>query len=140
MKWFLLVSFLSINVLATDIIITPPVVYTQAELATQAMLRAAADLEEQNIPIVYKQPIEIPALVLQSLTNAVGIGYVAADDGTLISFEYHASPVPSAKEISLRKAASLAKYYQKKNKALSDLNGQLQVRIENLERLLGLRE
>ena len=78
---------------------------TQAE---QDAANEAAEAERVNTPIVYDQPIETPSIVLQSHEGNIGVGVVASDDGDLVTFTYHASPIPEPGEIKARKDAAVA--------------------------------
>jgi len=68
-----------------------------------------AETERKNTPLVFDQPLETPALVLQSHEAEIGVGVIADDDGALLTFAYHASPIPSPSEIKARKDAAKAK-------------------------------
>jgi hypothetical protein len=102
--------------------------------------QAAAEAIRKATPIPYDQPIETPALVLTSHDGGLGIAQAALDDGTVITYTYHASPIPSPEVLRARFEAARDKHLAAKNKALQEINGALQKRIENLERLAGLRE
>lgn len=93
----------------------------------------------QQPPIVYTAPIEAPQLIVVSETNAYGVGITADDDGNLITFRAHSSPYDPLTAKSNRTAA-IQKAKTNRAKAKSEVNGQLQQRVENLERLLKLRE
>ena len=67
----------------------------------------AAEIERKNTPIVMDQPMEMPTLVLQSHSGGVGVGVVASDEGELVPFIYHASPVPNPSVIKARKDAAI---------------------------------
>lgn len=93
--------------------------------------------EQMTTPVVMPRGIEVPVLVLQSETNAYGIGLIAADDGTVITYIDHQSPRPSAEEIEARKAEKLAEHKARKAAFINGAgNGQLQNRIANLEAYL----
>ena len=102
---------------------------TVEEIATK---RASLD------PIVYTRPVEAPSLIVVSDTNAYGIGIAADDEGNLVTYRAHSSPYDPAVAAS-NKAAAISKQRKDMAKAKADINGQLQQRIENLERLLGVR-
>ena len=76
---------------------------TQAE---KDAANEAAEAERINTPIVYDQPIETPSIVLRSHEGNIGV--VASDDGDLVTFTYHASPIPEPGEIKARKDAAVA--------------------------------
>ncbi|HRZ13345.1 MAG TPA: hypothetical protein P5567_12925 [Kiritimatiellia bacterium] len=84
--------------------------------------------------------IEVPVLVLTSETNQVGVGVVATDGGDLVTYIEHESPSITPEERAARIAAKVRDHNGKKQAAKDGLNGQLQQRLENLERLLGVRE
>ena len=90
---------------------------TQAEIDARAATVAITEAERLNTPIVFDQPIEAPTLVLQSHSAGIGVGIVAADDGELTTFTYHASPVPSVAGINARKDAAIAIKRARKAKA-----------------------
>jgi len=102
---------------------------TLEEIATK---RAALD------PIVYTRPLEAPALIVVSATNNYGIGITADDEGNILTFRAHSSPYDPSVAQSNR-AAAIAKARNDRNKAKAGVNGQIQQRVENLERLLGVR-
>jgi len=83
--------------------ITSQITQAEKDAAT-----AAAEAERINTPIVYDQPIETPSIVLQSHEGNIGVGVVASDDGDLVTFTYHASPIPEPGEIKARKDAAVA--------------------------------
>lgn len=91
-------------------------------------------------PVLFQYGIESPVLVLQSQTNGTpAYGIVATTNGDLVTYIDHASPRPSQEEINQRVATAISNREAKVAKAKADMNGQLQVRLENLERLLGIR-
>lgn len=91
-------------------------------------------------PQLFREGIESPVLVLQSQTNGTpAYGIVATTNGDLVTYIDHASPRPSQEEINQRISTAISNREAKVAKAKADLNGQLQTRIENIERLLGLR-
>jgi hypothetical protein len=118
-------------------------VWSQAELDEQTAIAAsnaaAADITRKTTPIIYDQPIEAPLLSLISQANGVGVGIVALDDGTLATFTVHASPWPNPTNLAAKIKAAVTKAKTDKDKAKEQMNGQLQTRLENLERLLGVR-
>jgi hypothetical protein len=75
--------------------------------AAQAAFEAA-EVERKNTPLVFDQPIELPAAVLLSHASGIGVGVIASDAGELVTFTYHASPIPSPAEIAARKDAAIA--------------------------------
>lgn len=95
--------------------------------------------EQVTTPVYMPKGIEVPVVVLQSETNDYGIGLIAADDGTVLTYIDHQSPRPSQEEIDARRAAAVAKHKANKSAGVSGVNGQLQQRIENIERYLGWR-
>lgn len=105
----------------------------QAEAEEQAR-RAAAS------PIVFERPVETPALVLQSWTAKIGYGLAMSDDGQLLTYVEHASPGISPEERAARIAAAKAAHAEKVAQAKAAQHGQLQERVEALERFLGLRD
>lgn len=90
-------------------------------------------------PLVYTRPIEAPQVIVVSETNAYGIGIAADDEGNLVTFRAHSSPYDPETAKSNRVAA-LSKAKAKRDQAKADLNGQLQKRLENIEKILGIRE
>ena len=112
----------------------------EAEAVTQAQIESYN--ETRNRPKVFENGIEIPPgkpLVLNSETNKAGWSVFTLDDGTIKTIQVHASPWKTSEEIQLAMDEVRAKHKADKDKALSEINGQLQKRIENLERLMGLR-
>jgi hypothetical protein len=89
-------------------------------------------------PIVFTKPVEAPALIVISATNSYGIGITSDDDGNLLTFRAHSSPYDPSVAQSNR-AAAITKARDNRAKAKADMNGQIQQRVENLERLLGVR-
>jgi hypothetical protein len=75
----------------------------------QAAQQAAVEADRQNTPIVYDQPIETSALVLQSHEVGTGVGVIADDTGSITTFTYHASPVPTPAEVKARKDEAVAR-------------------------------
>ncbi len=90
----------------------------------------AAEVERKNTPIVYDQPIEMPALVLQSQTLGQGVGLVATDEGDLVTFTYHASPVPESAVIKARIADAIAAHKAAKQAAKDELDA-LKAEVKN---------
>jgi len=103
----------------------------QAEAAAQA---SAAEEERKNTPLVWDQPFEIPALVLQSQSQGMGVGVVATDEGDLVTFTYHASPVPSATEIKQRIAEAIATHKATKQAAKAEI-AELKAEVEKIKKV-----
>jgi len=101
-------------------------------------LEEIATKRAQQQPLVYTRPIEAPQVIVVSETNAYGIGIAADDQGNLVTFRAHSSPYDPAIASSNRQAA-INKKKADIQKAKDGINGQLQQRIENIERLLGIR-
>jgi hypothetical protein len=80
-----------------------------------------------------------PIIMAASTNGTPAYGLVVTVDGDLVTYLDHASPRPSPEETQRRIAEAVANKGTAKAKALAEINGQLQARIENLERLLGLR-
>ena len=80
-----------------------------------------------------------PIIMAASTNGAPSYGLIVTPDGDLVTYLDHASPRPASDETRRRIAEAVAKKATAKAKALTEINGQLQQRIENLERLLGLR-
>ena len=110
-----------------------------AAAAIDAAAQEAADAERRSSPIVYDQPLECPMIVLQSHHLGKGIALVATDDLDLVPLVMHESPWPDKATADTRIAGALAKRRADRDVALKDINGQIQKRLENIERLLGLR-
>jgi len=102
-------------------------------------LEEIATKRAQLQPLVYTRPIEAPQVIVVSETNAFGIGIAADDEGNLVTFRAHSSPYDPAAAKSNRVAA-LSKAKAKRDQAKADLSGQLQKRLENIEKILGIRE
>ena len=107
--------------------------------AIEAAAQEAADAERRSRPIVYDQPLECPMIVLQSHHLGKGIALVATDDLDIVPIVMHESPWPDKATADARIAGALAKRRADRDVALKDINGQIQKRLENIERLLGLR-
>jgi hypothetical protein len=107
--------------------------------AADAAIEEAADAERRSSPIVYDQPLECPMIVLQSHHLGKGIALVATDDLDIVPIVMHESPWPDKATADARIAGALAKRRADRDVALKDINGQIQKRLENVERLLGLR-
>ena len=90
---------------------------TMGEIATRTAEVDAAEAERLNTPIVYDRPLETPSLVLQSHEGLLGVGVVATDEGDLVTYTYHASPIPSAAEIKARKDAAITAHKAAKQEA-----------------------
>ena len=92
-------------------------------------------------PQLIEGGIETPVLVLQSQVAGKGIGIIATDDGDLTTYIDHESPRPDAETIRARIAAAIeAKRTVKQAAKQASRHGNLQARIEALERLLGVAE
>ena len=85
-----------------------------ARIEAERVAHEAAEIERRNTPLVWDQPFEIPALVLASQSQGLGVGVVATDDGDLVTFTYHASPVPEAVEIKRRIAQAVSEHKARK--------------------------
>ena len=107
--------------------------------AADAAIKEAADAERRSRPIVYDQPLECPMIVLQSHHLGKGVGLVATDDLDIVPVVMHESPWPDKATADTRIAGALAKRRADRDVALKDIKGQIQKRLENIERLLGLR-
>lgn len=70
-------------------------------------------------PLVFDRPIETPVLVLRSHDSGIGIARAALDDGTVITYTYHASPIPSPTELKVRFDAAKAAHLARKTDLLS---------------------
>jgi hypothetical protein len=83
-----------------------------ANLAAEAAAAAAAEIERKATPLIFDQPIEVPALVLLTQTDMLkGVGLIAYEDADgyhLTTYEQHASPNPDAAEVKARKDAAIA--------------------------------
>lgn len=91
-------------------------------------------------PVWFRQGLEAPVLVLRSQTNGTpAYGVVATTNGDLVTYIDHASPRPSQDEINRRINEAVSNRTAKLEKAKAEINGQLQTRLENVERLLGIR-
>ena len=92
-------------------------------------------------PQLIEGGIETPVLVLQSQVAGKGIGVIATDDGDLTTYIDHESPRPDDATIKARIAAAIeAKRAVKQAAKQVSRHGNLQARIEALERLLGVAE
>jgi hypothetical protein len=91
-------------------------------------------------PATFPDGIEVSWISIVSLTNQVGWVYVALDDGTLVPVLGHESPWPSQAELDARIKAATDKARNDKARAKNGINGQIQQRLENIERLLNIRE
>jgi hypothetical protein len=112
-------------------------VQTQAEADAAAAARAAeaeaAEAERRNTPVVWDQPLEVPAVVLQSQAAGLGVGVVATDEGDLVTFTYHASPVPPAAVIRQRIAEAIATHKAAKAAAKAEV-AQLKAEVEKIKK------
>jgi hypothetical protein len=95
----------------------------EADNAQRQAEAEAAEVERRNTPMVFDQPFEMPALVLQSQTLGQGVGLVATDEGDLVTFTYHASPVPEAAVIRQRIADAIAVHKAAKAASKAELDG-----------------
>jgi hypothetical protein len=62
----------------------------------------------ESAPHIEPLGIELPVIVLQSVTNDYGIGVIASDDGALLTYVDHQSPRPPQAVIDARIAEALA--------------------------------
>ena len=93
------------------------------------------------VPVLIEGGIETPVLVLQSQVAGKGIGVIATDDGELTTYIDHESPRPDDATLKARIAAAIeAKRTIKQAAKQASRHGNLQARIEALERLLGVVE
>ena len=93
------------------------------------------------VPVLIDGGIETPVLVLQSQVAGKGIGVIATDDGDLTTYIDHESPRPDDATIKARIAAAIeAKRTVKQAAKQASRHGNLQARIEVLERLLGVAD
>lgn len=117
--------------------------WTAEELAAQEAARKAAEeaaeAARKATPIVYDQAIEAPLFSVLSQTAKKGIGITATDEGDLVTVIVHESPWPDKATLEAKLSDSIAKHKAAKDTAKAGISGQLQTRIENLERLMGLR-
>lgn len=116
-----------------------PLIYQVVFQLASANGDSANITQQMTTPVIMPRGIEVPVVVLQSETNDYGIGLIAADDGTVLTYIDHQSPRPSQEEIDARIAAKLADHKAKKDAGVAGVNGQLQKRIENIESYLGWR-
>lgn len=110
-----------------------------AEAAAHSAEEAASEAAYKATPIVYDRAIEVPLLSILSQTGGKGIGITATDEGDLVPIIVHESPWPDKATLDGKIAAGIAKHKAAKGTAKAGISGQLQERLENLERLLGLR-
>jgi hypothetical protein len=92
------------------------------------------------LPSQFPEGIEVPWITVLSTTNQTGWLYAALDDGTLTPVLAHSSPWPTQAELDAKIKAATDKARTNKATAKAGVNGQLQQRITNIERLLGIRE
>mgnify|MGYP000881678872 CR=1 FL=1 len=78
-------------------------------------------------------------MIVHSTSAAKGIGITATDDGELVPYVAHESPYDH-EAATTRRMAAVSKKNDAKTKGKAGVNGQLQKRIENIERYLGWRE
>jgi cell division protein FtsB len=62
----------------------------------------------------------------------MGVGVVATDEGDLVTFVYHASPIPPAAEIKARIAAAVLAHKAAKQAAKAELDA-LKAEVKNLK-------
>jgi len=72
--------------------------------------------------------------VLQSQSQGLGVGIVATDDGDLVTFTYHASPVPEAAVIRQRIAEAITNHKAAKQAAKAEIS-ELKAEVENLKKV-----
>lgn len=101
--------------------------------------QAAAEAARKATPIIYDQPIEAPMVSLLSQSSGKGVAIVATDDGVLTTAIVHESPWPDAATLKAKVDAAIAKRNDLQTKGKAGISGQLQARIENIERFLGWR-
>ena len=84
-------------------------------------------------------PVDFPTgIAIPCQTNGTPYYAIAAVDGDLVTYEAHSSPYDHAKAES-NKLSAISTHRSAKAAAKAGVNGQLQTRIENIERLMGLR-
>jgi hypothetical protein len=119
-------------------------VATQVNIADEAAAQAAA-AEAARIaaaaPVAMATGVEVPVIVLVDDATKKGFGFIVDSEGQLVQPAYleHASPTITPEERAARKAAVLAKWEAIKAAGKSGISGQLQTRIENIEKYLGWR-
>lgn len=115
-----------------NIACTNPAVAANANWPTAAQVTEWRKLNTP--PTEFPNGIALPALTNGAPTYAVG----ATPEGDIVTWVDHASP-RDAQAAQSNKLAALNKKKADKQTAKDGVNGQLQVRIENLERLIGVR-
>jgi hypothetical protein len=108
-------------------------------IAERQAREAEAEAVRKASPIVYDQPIEAPLFSVLSQTSGKGVGITATDEGDIVTVIVHESPWPDRHELKAKIDAAVAKSKSAKQTAKAGISGQLQTRIENIERMLGLR-
>ena len=121
-----------------------------ARIEAERVAFAAAEAVRKNTPLVFDQPFEMPALVLASQSQGLGVGVCATDDGDLVTFTYHASPIPEAAEIKRRIAQAVSEHKARKQadkterdtlKAqLADARGKLAAVETEVEKIKGKKQ
>jgi nucleoid-associated protein YgaU len=110
----------------------------QAQADAAAAAQAAHEAWLQTVE-VYERVIEAPSVIVHSVSAAKGVGIAATDDGELVPYIAHESPYNHA-EAEARKLAAIEKRNTDKANGKAGIKGQLQQRIENIERYLGWRQ
>lgn len=108
-------------------------------IAERQAREAEAEAVRKATPVVHDQPHEFPLLSVLSQTSGKGIGITGTDEGDLVTVIVHESPWPDKDALKAKIDAAIAKAKAAKQTAKAGLSGQLQDRITNLERMLGLR-
>jgi hypothetical protein len=114
--------------------------YTDTLIADRLAAESATEAARKATPIVYDRAVEAPLFSVLSQTAGKGIGITATDEGDIVTIIAHESPWPDKATLDAKIAAGIAKHRSNKETAKAGVSGQLQTRIENIERLLGLRE
>lgn len=110
----------------------------QAQADAQAAAQAAHEAWLQTVE-VYERVIEAPSVIVHSVASRKGVGIAATDDGELVPYIAHESPYNHA-EAEARKLAAIEARNAAKADGKAGINGQLQKRIENIEKYLGWRK
>jgi hypothetical protein len=114
-----------------EIIVTPP-----APVTFDGGIISGGRIVAQGVDIEATTP-DTGYILTDASTNK---WLVTIADGEVIGVQISASPEIGMDERRARLAAKRAEVKAKRDKAKAELNGQLQQRIANLERLMGLRD
>jgi hypothetical protein len=108
-----------------------------ARIEAERVAHEAAEAVRKGTPEVLDHPLEMPSIILPSVSEGIGYEYFADNDGTLLAIEAHASPMKSPeKRDALKEAAKASRATAKAAWKAAKGKGQVQARLEALEAIV----